>query len=60
MRRKTAVKLLMAYGHDRNSANDILDACHKNGASNENCVHRTFLMHFKEAWKRGDYRFDVG
>lgn len=59
MKRKTAIKLLMSCGYDRNSANAILDACHKNGSSNENCVHGTWLMYFRESWKRGDYRFEV-
>lgn len=59
MRRKTAVKLLMSMGYDRNFANVILDKGHKRGSSNENCVHGTWLNYFKENWYCGDYRLKL-
>lgn len=55
MKRKTAVKLLMSIGYDRNEANLYLDERHNQGYSNERATYSVWFKHFKERWLRGDY-----
>lgn len=54
MRRKTAIKLLMSIGYDRNEANLYLDERHNQGYSNEKAVYGRWFTHLIESWLRGD------
>lgn len=52
MKRKTAIKLLMSLGYDRNEANEYLDTNRGSTYTNESRVHGAWFMAFKEQWRR--------
>lgn len=54
MKRKTAVKLLMSLGYDRNSANEYLDTNRGSTYTHEVRVHGAWFMAFKDHWLRGE------
>lgn len=52
MKRKTAVKMLMSLGYDRNEANEYLDTNRGPTYTHESRIYGAWFMTFKELWQR--------
>lgn len=59
MKRKTAIKLLMSIGYDRNSANLYLNQRQKQGYTNEKSVYGPWFINFKDQWYRRESMIKV-